>query len=146
MSNTGAQRSFSLWASCAVSYCPITALVFPSVNQSMFLRLLMFSDSFSSSALTRITVPSHPSLCSGRISQSLVLKIQCEKPSPSYSLQKNNNNNKNNNNIVTTIFKDMNSGNLTYCQLSIIYIPLQDSTLLFLLLIFCCSLRGVYIC
>ena len=25
------------------------------------------------------------------------------------------------NNIVTTIFNDMNSGNLTYCQLSIIY-------------------------
>ena len=27
-----------------------------------------------------------------------------------------------------------------------VYIPLQDSTLLFLFLIFCCSLRGVYIC
>ena len=50
---------------------------------------------------------------------------------------------KQNKNIVTTIFKDRNFGMLTYCQMSIIYIPIQDRILLLLLLIFCGSLRRV---
>ena len=48
-------------------------------------------------------------------------------------------------NRVTTIFKDTNFGKLTYPQLSIIYIPIQDRVFLLLLLIFCGSLRSVNI-
>ena len=56
-SNTRVQRSFSLQGfTCSQLYCPITALIFLPVNQSMIVRLLRFIDSFSSSALTRITV------------------------------------------------------------------------------------------
>ena len=56
-SNTRVQRSFSLHGfACSQLYCPITALIFLPVNQSMIVRLLRFIDSFSSSALTRITV------------------------------------------------------------------------------------------
>ena len=46
-------------------------------------------------------------------------------------------------NRVTTIFKDTNFGKLTYSQMSIIYISIQDRVFLLLLLIFCGSLRSV---
>ena len=56
-SNTRVQRSFSPHGfTCSQLYRPITALIFLPVNQSMIVRLLWFFQSFSSSALTRITV------------------------------------------------------------------------------------------